>query len=45
MSKKAYMTPDMEIVKLNYQTSLLSMSDGGNSGADNPKPWDPNDDD
>ena len=27
MDKKAYMTPDMEVVKMNYQPSLLSGSD------------------
>ena len=45
MKKTIYMAPEMEVIQLKYQTSLLTMSDGGNSGADNPKPWDPNDDD
>jgi len=37
MDKKAYMTPDMEVVKMNYNTVLLSGSDGTNTGTVIPK--------
>lgn len=39
MKKIAYMTPEMEIVNLNYKTTLLAGSDGGGStpeGQDDP---------
>lgn len=37
MDKKAYMTPDMEVVKMNYNTVLLSGSDGSTTGTVVPK--------
>ncbi len=33
MKKIEYKAPEMEVVKLNYQASLLSMSDGEGSSA------------
>jgi len=36
MEMKKYMTPEMEVVKLNYKTALLSASDGTTSTVDVP---------
>ena len=36
MKMKEYMTPEMEVVKLNYKTALLSASDGTSSTVDVP---------
>lgn len=44
MKKIDYQKPEMELIVLNTQAHLLTMSDGENGGADNPKPWNPDDD-
>ena len=40
MELKEYQIPEMEVVELKYQQSLLSMSEGGDSGNPDTPVWD-----